>query len=65
MIKKVYKYGTGQEVPEGAQYLSTIIEPRWTERDIEKDGIDGHVKIQENLFVWHYFLVDVSTKNNE
>ncbi len=24
MIKVVYKYGTGQEVPEGAVYLTTI-----------------------------------------
>lgn len=26
MIKKVYKYGTGQIVPEGVIYLSTVVE---------------------------------------
>lgn len=47
-MKKVFKYGTGQEVPEGAIYLTTIVEPN---------------KITPNLvlpgFIWHYFLVEV------
>jgi len=43
-MKKVYKYGTGQEVPEGALYISTIV---------EEEQYSNH------RFVWHYFLVDV------
>ena len=42
-MKKVLKYGTGQELPEEAEYLCTI-----------KNGKmpDGRE------FVWHYFLVE-------
>jgi hypothetical protein len=25
-MKRVYKYGTGQQVPEGAVYLTTVVE---------------------------------------
>ena len=44
-MKKVFKYATGEEVPEGAVYLCTI-----------KNGLmpDG-----QYYFVWHYFLVEV------
>ncbi len=50
-MKKVYKYGTGHEIPEGAIYLSTV-----TQTEIlgeEYDKVVGHC-----WFVWHYFLVD-------
>jgi hypothetical protein len=40
---KVYKYATGQEVPEGAQYLCTVKNGKMLENGYE--------------FVWHYFLV--------
>ena len=53
MVKKVFKFGTGQEIPEGAVYLSTI-----------KNGEmpnDEHIIGGSRDFVWHYFLVE--TKN--
>jgi ABC-type transporter MlaC component len=60
MIKKVYKYATGDVIPEGAVYLSTQVE-KFTEA-IEREGI-GETKIktinEKNLLVWHYFLVEV------
>lgn len=46
-MKKVYKYGTGDEVPKDAVYLNTQVEIKKT-----KHGT-------ENRFVWHYFLVEV------
>jgi hypothetical protein len=44
-MKRILKYGTGQEVPEGAIYLCTI-----------KNGkMPGE---SDREFVWHYFLVE-------
>jgi len=51
-IKKVYKYGTGQEIPKGAIYLCTK-----TVNLTYKNEHGGSVK--ENLLVWHYFLVEI------
>jgi hypothetical protein len=47
-MKVVYKYGTGQEIPEGAIYLSTVVEEH----------------PNAGRFVWHYFLVEVKEKEN-
>ena len=44
-MKKVYKFGTGQEVPEGAVYL-------YSTKNGEMDDK------QHKKFVWHYFLVE-------
>ena len=43
MSKKVYKYGTGDVIPENAVYLHTWIQ--------EFDALP--------TLVWHYFLVEV------
>ena len=48
-MKKVYKFGTGEEIPEGAVYLCT---KKQTEAQV--DGKVGHCWL-----VWHYFLVEV------
>ena len=45
-MKKVFKYGTGDEILEDAVYLTTIKNGMMN----EKDGYE---------FVWHYFLVEV------
>jgi hypothetical protein len=45
-MKRVYKYATGQDIPEGAVYL-------WS----TKNGIMDELGRYE--FVWHYFLVEV------
>ena len=50
-MKKVLKYATGQEVPKGAVYLTTI-----------KNGIMNEGT--QYCFVWHYFLVEVETKKS-
>ena len=41
---KVYKYGTGEVVPDDARYLTTLVEKRH----------DGDFTVR---LVWHYFLV--------
>jgi hypothetical protein len=46
MVKKVYKYGTGEKIPDDAVYLTTIIEMR--------EGLEF-----TRRFVWHYFIVTV------
>ena len=46
-VKKVYKYGTGDIIPEGAVYLCTKVE------DIGDGG---------NRYTRHYFLVEVEVK---
>ncbi len=56
-IKRVFKYGTGDVVPEGAIYLSTQIEKK-----IESAGggvTYQTVSFETNRLVWHYFLVEV------
>lgn len=49
-MKRIYKYGTGQEIPEGAEYLNTIKQTK-----VEcKGGV-----FKDCWLVWHYFLVEV------
>ena len=53
-MKKVYKYGTGETIPEGAEYLKTVVE----------GGSSNYDRISERIiisprYVWHYFLVEV------
>jgi len=50
-MKKIYKYGTGQEIPEGAVYLHSLAQTKiW----------DGALELWGNCWlVWHYFLVEV------
>lgn len=50
-MKRIFKYATGDEVPEGAIYLTTI-----------KNGLMPLQTVElgeEREFVWHYFLVEV------
>lgn len=66
MIQKVFKYGTGQEIPEGAIYLCTK-----TEEIVRIEGniipsVSGGGQnntllnvVKSNQLVWHYFLVKV------
>lgn len=60
-MKKVYKYGTGQFIPEGAIYLTTKVETE-TKVISVADDVDTDLKeirIKRNVLVWHYFLVEV------
>ena len=56
MIKKVFKFETGQDIPEGAVYLSTQVE---TESYKYFAGDHTERIVVENRLVWHYFLVEV------
>ncbi len=49
-MKKVYKFGTGEEIPEGAKYLYSV---KNGVMDKGKGYVDGY------QYVWHYFLVEV------
>lgn len=50
-MRKVFKYGTGDEVPEGAEYLYSCVQ--------ETESLVDNVKTMKMRFVWHYFLVNV------
>ena len=50
-MKKVFKFGTGKEIPEGAIYLSTVVQEMPTTID--------NIKTVTSRFVWHYFLIEV------
>jgi hypothetical protein len=60
-VKKVYKYGTGQIIPEGATYLCTKVEREiFTPNEyFVHDGMSGRLSMTKNVLVWHYFLVEV------
>lgn len=45
-MKKVFKYATGEDIPEGAEYLCS-----------KKNGIFNEANGFK--YVWHYFLVEV------
>ncbi len=53
-VKKVYKYGTGDDIPEGAIYLSTI-----KQTEIENGEVNNEPYWMKCWLVWHYFLVEV------
>jgi len=52
--RKVFKYATGQEVPENAIYL-------WSCKN--GDMPESEVYASNYQFVWHYFLVEVGETN--
>ena len=50
-MKRIYKYGTGDEIPEGAEYLGTVT---------QTEAFNGReVEWVKCWLVWHYFLVEV------
>ena len=62
-MKKVFKYATGEAIPEGAVYLSTQVEKTITTRPMLVSYGSGERDYQQstesNTLVWHYFLVEV------
>ena len=59
VVRRVYKYATGQDIPEGAIYLSTI------KQTSAKVDVPDRVQRTEWVpcwLVWHYFLVDDATE---
>lgn len=53
-MKKVYKYGTGETIPEGAVYLNTVTQTKAK----GFHHIQG-IAWKDCWLVWHYFLVEV------
>lgn len=63
MSKRVLKYGTGHEIPEGAKYLCTQIEwmqgSRWEKcPSAENPNAEERVYFKRNELVWHYYEVE-------
>lgn len=56
MTRRVYKYGTGHPIPEGAVYLSTVTQTR-----IEEVSCGLVTGWSRCWLVWHYFLVESDT----
>ena len=50
MKRKVYKFATGDEIPEGAQYLTTVVQ------EDKPHGVMNDADYK--FYVWHYFLVE-------
>jgi hypothetical protein len=55
-MKKVYKYGTGMEIPKGAIYLTTLVEEVTTWKHDVKSKLS--IADKKERLVWHYFLVE-------
>lgn len=55
-MRKVYKYATGEPIPDGAVYLSTQVEKTMHTETYPSGTVETEEK---NTLVWHYFLVDV------
>lgn len=62
-VKKVFKYATGQPIPEGAIYLATLKNGRrvW---GAEMPSFQGSFKSDMSEYVWHYFLVEVEEQED-
>lgn len=54
-MKKVFKYATGKEIPEGAVYLGTV-----KQTEIEDPNNFKNNFWSKCWLVWHYFLVEVN-----
>lgn len=50
MIKKVFKYATGEEIPEGAVYLNTVT---------QTEKLNEYNNWVKCWLVWHYFLIEI------
>ncbi len=61
-MKKVFKYGTGDGIPEGAIYLSTQVETDLKYYYDNPDTSRPDWVITKNKLVWHYFLVNDGPK---
>ena len=65
-MKTVYKFGTGDAIPIGAKYLTTLVEwdqgTRWEPVVGAPDGFpkEEHVYYKRNKYVWHYYEVEMA-----
>ena len=59
-MRRIYKYATGEEIPEGAVYVATVTQTR-VERCMEvvRNGLTfPTVQWSDCWLVWHYFLIE-------
>lgn len=75
-MKKIYKYATGDVIPEGAIYLSTVTQTlinqpvKLKDKYIGTSMMSNEPQYQEQYedqwvdcwLVWHYFLVEDNKK---
>lgn len=59
MIQRVLKFGTGDSVPKGAKYITTLIEKK---KEIVAGTLTGRYYPIVQRLVWHYFLVDCNNQ---
>lgn len=59
-VKKIYKFATGEAIPEGAVYLSTVTQTQIV--DVLRSGSMSVDRTTPCWYVWHYFLVEVEIK---
>jgi len=53
-VKRIFKYATGDIVPEGAIYLASLT-----------NGLMSFTgRPKETRYVWHYFLVEVEVEDH-
>lgn len=52
MTTRIYKYGTGDRVPEGSTFLSTVVQEVRVPQGLNGENVQR--------LVWHYFLVEVA-----
>lgn len=52
-MRKVYKYATGDKIPDGAVYLTTVIQQVYEPIPEKFSKVERAVP----QLVWHYFLV--------
>jgi hypothetical protein len=52
----VYKFATGEPIPPGATYLSTV-----TQTHVRSESKQQWVPC---FYVWHYFLVEIEPKES-
>lgn len=57
-MKRVFKYATGQTIPENAIYLYSC-----KNGNVEEDEDDTFPIAYK--YVWHYFLVEIKNKINK
>jgi hypothetical protein len=50
--KRIYKYATGDVVPDGSTFLSTVIQTK---------ALSDSGSWHDCYLVWHYFLVEVAS----
>ena len=63
-MRRVFKYATGEPIPDGAVYLSTVAQSDVEVHDRPNFG-EPRSHWEACWLVWHYFLVEVEAARPE